>query len=80
MKNKSKKKTAPVIITILVILFSIGYISLFIFLAFSSIIALPISLIAIVVYLIVCVGIVAALRERIKEINKGDEDYATLNY
>ncbi len=80
MQKKCKKKIAPVIITILVTLFSLGYIALFIFLAVSSIIALPISLIAIAVYLTVCIGIVAALRERIKEINKGDEEYATLNY
>lgn len=80
MKNEGKKKIAPVVITVLVILFSLGYITLFLFLAFSNIVALPISLVAIVVYLGVCIGIVAALRERIKEINKGDEDYATLNY
>lgn len=80
MKKENKKKVAPIIITILVILFSLGYITLFIFLAVSNTLALPVSLIAIVIYLIVCIGIVAALRERIKEINKGDEEYATLNY
>ncbi len=80
MKKENKNKIAPVIITILVILFSLGYIALFVFLTIRDIILLPVALIAITVYLIVCIGIVVALRERIKEINKGDEDYATLNY
>lgn len=75
-----KKKTAPVIITILVILFSLAYITLFVFLTIKDIILLPVSLVFIAVYLVVCIGIVVALRERIKEINQGDEDYATRNY
>ena len=75
-----KKKTAPVIITILVILFSLAYITLFVFLTIKDIILLPVSLVFIAVYLVVCIGIVVALRERIKEINQADEDYATRNY
>ncbi|MEE1065591.1 MAG: hypothetical protein UH249_05610 [Acutalibacteraceae bacterium] len=75
-----KKKIAPVIITILVILFSLAYITLFVFLTIKDIILLPVSLVFIAVYLVVCIGIVVALRERIKEINQGDEDYATRNY
>ena len=75
-----KKKIAPVIITILVILFSLAYITLFVFLTIRDIILLPVSLVFIAVYLVVCIGIVVALRERIKEINQGDEDYATRNY
>ena len=75
-----KKKTAPVIITILVILFSLAYITLFVFLTIKDILLLPVSLVFIAVYLVVCIGIVVALRERIKEINQGDEDYATRNY
>ena len=75
-----KKKIAPVIITILVIIFSLAYITLFVFLTIKDIILLPVSLVFIAVYLVVCIGIVVALRERIKEINQGDEDYATRNY
>lgn len=79
MKKKAKKKIAPVLSAIIVILFSLAYITLFILLAVKDIVILPISVIAIVIYLIVCVGIIAALRERIKEINGGFED-ATFKY
>ena len=76
MDKKSKKKIAPVIITIAVILFSIAYISLFVVLAVSSPELIIMSAIAIVIYLSVCVGIILALRERLKEINGGEEDEA----
>ena len=76
MDKKSKKKIAPIIITIAVILFSIAYISLFVVLAVSSPELIIMSAIAIVIYLCVCVGIILALRERIKEINGGEEDEA----
>ena len=76
MDKKSKKKIAPIIVTIAVVLFSIAYISLFVFLAVSSPELIIMSAIAIVIYLSVCVGIVLALRERIKEINGGEEDEA----
>ena len=76
MDKKSKKKIAPIIITIAVILFSIAYISLFVVLAVSSPELIIMSAIAIVIYLSVCVGIILALRERIKEINGGEEDEA----
>ena len=79
MKNKSKKKIAPVISAIIVILFSLAYIAFFVLLTVEEIIILPIAVIAIAVYLVVCVGVVVALRERIKEINGGLED-ATLKY
>ena len=79
MEKKAKKKIAPFIVTAIVILFSLAYIVTFILLAMADIVILPIAAVAIVIYLIVCVGIVAALRERIKEINGGQED-ATLNY
>ena len=76
MDKKSKKKIAPVIVTIAVILFSLAYISLFVVLAVSSPELIIMSAIAIVIYLSVCVGIILALRERIKEINGGEEDEA----
>lgn len=76
MDKKSKKKIAPIIITIAVVLFSIAYISLFVVLAVSSPELIIMSAIAIVIYLSVCVGIVLALKERIKEINGGEEDEA----
>lgn len=76
MDKKSKKKIAPIIITIAVILFSIAYISLFVVLAVSSPELIIMSAIAIVIYLSVCVGIILALRERLKEINGGEEDEA----
>ncbi len=79
MENKTKKKIAPVISAIIVILFSLAYITFFIFLAIEEILILPIAVIAIVIYLIVCIGIIAVLRERIKEINGGLED-ATFKY
>ncbi|MBO5422053.1 MAG: hypothetical protein J6A67_08980 [Clostridia bacterium] len=79
MENKNRKKITPIIITVVVILFSLAYIATFICLAFNDILALPVALIAIVIYLIVCVGIIAALRERIKEIDGGLED-ATFKY
>ena len=79
MEKKNKKKIAPILISVFVILFSLAYISTFIFLIIADIVILPIAAVAIVIYLIVCVAIIAALRERIKEINGGQED-ATLNY
>lgn len=79
MERKTKKKIAPVIITIGVIIFSLAYISFFAYLAFVAHEMLILSAIAIVTYLGVCIGIIIALRERIKEINKGEEDEA-LNY
>ena len=79
MEKKTKKKIAPILISVLVILVSLAYISTFIFLIVADIVILPIAAVAIVIYLIVCGAIVAALRERIKEINGGLED-ATLNY
>lgn len=79
MEKKSKKKIAPIIISILVILVSLAYISTFVFLIFADIVMLPIAAVAIVVYLGICGAIIAVLRERIKEINGGQED-ATLNY
>lgn len=79
MEKKTKKKIAPIIVTVIVILFSLAYIATFIFLIIADIVILPIAAVAIVIYLIVCGAIVAALRERIKEINGGLED-ATLNY
>ncbi len=79
MEKKTKKKIAPIIVTVIVILFSLAYIATFIFLIITDIVILPIAAVAIVIYLIICGAIVAALRERIKEINGGLED-ATLNY
>ena len=79
MRKKTKKKLAPIAITIFIILFSLAYITTFIFLIIKDIIILPIAAAAIVIYLGICVAIIAALRERIKEINGGLED-ATLNY
>lgn len=76
MDKISKKKIAPIIITIGVVIFSLAYISLFVFLALSSPETLIVDVIAIIVYLGVCIGIIAALRERIKEINGGEEDEA----
>ena len=76
MEKKSKKKIAPIIITISVVVFSLAYITFFIFLAVSAPETLIVSVLAIVIYLGVCIGIVAALRERIKEINGGEEDEA----
>ena len=79
MDKKTKKKIMPVVWTVLVILFSLAYIATFIVLAVMHLVVLPIAAVAIVIYLIVCGAIVAALRERIQEINGGLED-ATLNY
>ncbi len=76
MDNKSKKKIAPIIITIGIVIFSLAYISFFVLLAISAPETLIVSVIAIVVYLGVCIGVIAALRERIKEINGGEEDEA----
>ena len=76
MDRKARKKLAPIIITIAVVIFSLAYVSLFVFLAVSAPETLIVSVIAIVVYLGVCIGVVAALRERIKEINGGEEDEA----
>lgn len=76
MDKKARKKLAPIIITIAVVIFSLAYVSLFVFLAVSAPETLIVSVIAIVVYLGVCIGVVAALRERIKEINGGEEDEA----
>jgi hypothetical protein len=76
MDKKSKKKVAPIIITIAVILFSLAYISLFVTLAVLSPELIVMSAIAIVIYLGVCIGVILALRERIKEINGGEEDEA----
>lgn len=72
----TKKKIAPIIITIAVVIFSLAYVSLFVYLAVSSPETLIVSVIAIVVYLGVCIGVIVALRERIKEINGGEEDEA----
>lgn len=79
MEKKAKKKIAPIIVTVIVILFSLAYIVTFILLAMADIVILPIAAVAIIVYLVVCIGVTAALRERIKEIDGGLED-ATLNY
>ncbi len=79
MEKKTKKKIMPIVWTALVILFSLVYIATFIVLAVMHVVILPIAAIAIVIYLIVCGAIIAALRERIQEINGGLED-ATLNY
>lgn len=79
MDKKTKKKIMPVVWTVLVILFSLAYIATFIVLAVMHLVILPIAAVAIVIYLIVCGAIIAALRERIQEINGGLED-ATLNY
>lgn len=76
MDKMTKKKIAPIIITILVVIFSLAYVSFFIFLAISAPETLIVSVIAIVIYLGVCIGVIAALRERIKEINGGEEDEA----
>ncbi|MBP3447057.1 MAG: hypothetical protein IJN78_09675 [Clostridia bacterium] len=76
MDKKARKKLAPIIITIAVVIFSLAYVSLFVFLAVSAPETLIVSVIAIVIYLGVCIGVVAALRERIKEINGGEEDEA----
>ena len=76
MDKKARKKLAPIIITIAVVIFSLAYVSFFVFLAVSAPETLIVSLIAIVIYLGVCIGVVAALRERIKEINGGEEDEA----
>jgi hypothetical protein len=75
-KTKSKKKLAPIIITIIVILFSTAYIWFFIAIAITEAVAWFVSGIAIMVYLALCVGIILALRERIKEIDEGEEDEA----
>ena len=79
MDKKTKKKIMPIVWTVLVILFSLAYIATFIVLAVMHLVILPIAAVAIVIYLIVCGAIIAALRERIQEINGGLED-ATLNY
>lgn len=79
MEKKTKKKIAPIISTVLVILFSLAYVVTFVLLAVEEIIIVPLAVVFIVVYLIVCVGVIAALRERIKEINGGLED-ATFKY
>lgn len=76
MDNKAKKKTAPIIITIAVVIFSLAYVCFFVLLAVTSPETLIVAAIAIVVYLGVCIGVIAALRERIKEINGGEEDEA----
>ncbi|MBR6531291.1 MAG: hypothetical protein IKT61_02185 [Clostridia bacterium] len=76
MDSKGKKKIAPIIITIGVIIFSLAYVTFFIFLAVSAPETLIVSVLAVVIYLGVCIGIVVALRERIKEINGGEEDEA----
>lgn len=79
MEKKTKKKIAPIISTVLVILFSLAYVVTFVLLAVEEIIIVPLAVVFIVVYLIVCVGVITALRERIKEINGGLED-ATFKY
>ena len=79
MEKKTKKKIAPIISTILVILFSLAYVVTFILLAVEEILIVQLAIVFIVVYLIVCVGVIVALRERIKEINGGLED-ATSKY
>lgn len=79
MEKKTKKKIAPIISTVLVILFSLAYVVTFILLAVEEIIIVPLAVVFIVVYLTVCIGVIAALRERIKEINGGLED-ATFKY
>lgn len=76
MDKKSRKKIAPTIITVAVIIFSLAYIGLFVTLAALSHELIVMSVIAIVIYLGVCIGIILALRERIKEINGGEEDEA----
>ena len=76
MDKKARKKLAPIIIIIAVVIFSLAYVSLFVFLAVSAPETLIVSVIDIVIYLGVCIGLVAALRERIKEINGGEEDEA----
>ena len=79
MEKKTKKKIAPIVSTVLVILFSLAYIATFVLLAMEEIIIIPLAVVFIAVYLVVCVGVIVALRERIKEINGGLED-ATLKY
>lgn len=76
MDKITKKKIAPIIITIGVVIFSLAYICFFVYLAISAPETLIASVIAIVIYLGVCIGVIAALRERIKEINGGEEDEA----
>lgn len=76
MSKKKSKKIAPIIISIIVIVFSACYATAFI--AMTVLGELPIigAIIGIVIELAVCVGIVLSLRERIKEINGGEEDEA----
>ena len=76
MSKKSNKKIAPIIISVAVIIFSLCYASVFIAMAFSGIIAAIVAVIGISAELAVCIGIVLSLRERIKEINGGEEDEA----
>ncbi len=76
MDKISKKKIAPIIITIGVVIFSLAYVCFFVVLSIQAPETVLVSVIAIIVYLGVCVGVIAALRERIKEINGGEEDEA----
>ena len=76
MDKKTKKKNASIACAILVVIFSLAYVSFFVCLAISAPETLIISAVAIVVYLGVCIGVIAALRDRIKEINGGEEDEA----
>lgn len=76
MKDKNKKKIAPVIITALVIVFSLLYVLFFVYMVIAERSTWIIAAVGIAVYIAICVGIVIALRSRIKEINGGEEDEA----
>ncbi len=76
MDKNQKKKIMPTVFAVATIIVSLLYIGLFIILALTESIMWIFSGIAIVLYSAVCIGIIVALRERIKEIDGGEEDEA----
>lgn len=74
--NNGKKKIAPIIFTILIVLYLVGIIA--VTLVGSRIDNLPVAMILIMVApcILAIVGIIVALKQRISEINGGEEDEA----
>ena len=74
--DNGKKKIAPIIFTILIVLYLVGIIA--VTLVGSRIDNLPVVMILIMVApcILAIVGIIVALKQRISEINGGEEDEA----
>lgn len=80
--TKNKKKIAPIIITVAIVLYMVPLLLVCLKLMgaitfdMGDIVALPILLIYVLVGLAIIVGIIVALHQRMKEIDSGEEEEA----